>query len=134
MRSVTVHEIRSSKVKPKERYQGTHYWESQACREEGRNTRLREERRGWVKNPKNAAYNYVYHRTSVGVGDIARWAVSSGKGIPATAPETQVSKTDSLARRIRLVEKVDTPRQMSTAFWLCVLLGWLRVHRCYLRK
>ena len=27
---------------------------------------------GWVRNPKKAAYNAVYHRTSVGVGDILR--------------------------------------------------------------
>ncbi len=29
---------------------------------------------GWVTNPKKAAYNYVYNRTTVGVGDIAKAA------------------------------------------------------------
>ena len=27
---------------------------------------------GWVKNPRKAAYNAVYRRTTVGVGDVAR--------------------------------------------------------------
>lgn len=89
---------------------------------------------GWVKNPKKAAYNYVYHRTTVGVGDIARWTAGGGKSAPVTTPQSQATKTDSLARRLRLVEKVSTPRQVRTAFWLCVLLGWLGAHRYYLRK
>lgn len=31
---------------------------------------------GWVKNPKKALYNKVYHKTTVGVSDIARVALS----------------------------------------------------------
>lgn len=89
---------------------------------------------GWVKNPKKAAYNYVYHRTTVGVGDIARWTAGGGKSAPVTTPQSQATKTDSLAKQLRLVEKVSTPRQVRTAFWLCVLLGWLGAHRYYLRK
>lgn len=34
---------------------------------------------GWVNNPKKAAYNKVYNRTSVGVGDLARAATKSSK-------------------------------------------------------
>ena len=34
---------------------------------------------GWATNPKKAAYNAVYHRTSVGVPDIVNGAVSAGK-------------------------------------------------------
>ncbi len=27
---------------------------------------------GWVKNPKKAAYNKVYHKTSIGLGSILK--------------------------------------------------------------
>ncbi|WP_312694064.1 hypothetical protein [Caproiciproducens sp.] len=27
---------------------------------------------GWITNPKKAAYNKVYHKTSIGVGDILK--------------------------------------------------------------
>jgi len=33
---------------------------------------------GWIKNPKKAAYNAVYSRTTVGVGDVARAVAKSG--------------------------------------------------------
>lgn len=33
---------------------------------------------GWIKNPKKAAYNAVYSRTTVGVGDVARAVSKSG--------------------------------------------------------
>ena len=89
---------------------------------------------GWVKNPKRAAYNAVYGRTSVGVAGVARAIAPKprrrGSGtivviggnpdeMPAVAPRR------TLARQIHSVGQADT------ALLLCVLLGWAGVHRAY---
>lgn len=28
---------------------------------------------GYIKNPKRAVYNKIYHKTTFGIGDILRW-------------------------------------------------------------
>lgn len=88
---------------------------------------------GWVKNPKKAAYNAVYSRTTVGVGDIARAASKSGKkgasstsrtigGTPSPSPRVE---SKSLSKQINSVDKANK------ALVLCVLFGWAGVHRAY---
>lgn len=48
---------------------------------------------GLIRDPKKAAYNYVYHRTTVGVGDIVKAASkkeptkNAGKAEPKPAPQ-----------------------------------------------
>lgn len=39
---------------------------------------------GWIKNPRKAACNAVYHRTTVGVGDVARAITKPSRGKPAS--------------------------------------------------
>ena len=40
---------------------------------------------GWIKNPRKAAYNAVYRRTTVGVGDVARAIAKPSRGKSASA-------------------------------------------------
>lgn len=46
---------------------------------------------GWVKDPKRAAYNKVYNKTTVGVGDIARAATKPSKAPHDEAVDSRVS-------------------------------------------
>lgn len=51
---------------------------------------------GWATNPKKAAYNYAYKRTTVGVGQFASRSISgsgrsSGTGKPTTVGVGQVA-------------------------------------------
>lgn len=46
---------------------------------------------GWVKDPKRAAYNKVYNKTTVGVGDIARAAAKPSKAPHEKAADSRVS-------------------------------------------
>lgn len=86
---------------------------------------------GWVKNPRRAAYNAVYRRTTVGVGDIARIAAGSSKGrtkrpVRAAAPVAQTP-----ARTLET--SIETVGQANAALALCILLGYLGAHRFYAR-
>lgn len=59
---------------------------------------------GWVKNSKKAAYNYVYHRATVGVGDIARWTAGGGK------LDQLISRAPLQARRLCVYLLIDSPQ------------------------
>lgn len=37
---------------------------------------------GWIKNPKKAAYNKVYHKTTFGLSDILKLFKQNKKNIP----------------------------------------------------
>lgn len=52
---------------------------------------------GWVNNSKKAMYNKVYNKTTIGVGDLARIATSSGKNTntgKVRVRQSSNSKTD----------------------------------------
>lgn len=89
---------------------------------------------GWVKNPRKAAYNAVYRRTTVGVGDVARVIAPKrrrrGSGtvvVIGGGPD----ETPTVAPRRTLAGQIHSVRQADTALLLCVLLGWAGVHRAY---
>ena len=93
---------------------------------------------GWIKNPKKAAYNAVYSRTTVGVGDVARAVAKSGdrhsvsRASSITASPHEVTSSvksgqKSLAREITSVDR------SNKALLLCLLLGWSGAHRAYAR-
>lgn len=93
---------------------------------------------GWIKNPKKAAYNAVYSRTTVGVGDVARAVAKSGarssasrtSSITVSSHEvTPLAKPEqkSLTREITSVDRANK------ALLLCFLLGWSGAHRAYAR-
>lgn len=93
---------------------------------------------GWIKNPKKAAYNAVYSRTTVGVGDVARAVSKSGgrrsasRTSSTTVPPHEVtplakSEQKSLVREITSVDRANK------ALLLCLLLGWSGAHRAYAR-
>lgn len=52
---------------------------------------------GWITNPKKAAYNAVYHRTSVGVPDIVNGAVPAGKRSATQKTKTYNTKPTTTA-------------------------------------
>lgn len=57
---------------------------------------------GWVKDPKRAAYNKVYNKTTVGVGDIAR----------------AVSKPSGGSRKAVTKKAADTIQKPADAMWI----------------
>lgn len=94
---------------------------------------------GWIKNPKKAAYSYVYHRTTIGAGDVAR-ALSGGSKRSArrssskkAAPSLQSAASSAEIQMRTLESSMQTPGQATVALILCVLLGYLGVHRFYAR-
>lgn len=87
---------------------------------------------GWVKNPKKAAYNAIYHRTTVGVGDVARVVAGSSKKKAPASHEKQVAAYSTVQGRT-LATSITSVRQANIALILCVLLGYLGVHRFYAR-
>ena len=40
---------------------------------------------GWIKDPKKAAYNKVYNKTTFGVGDVYRWIGGNGSRSPSNS-------------------------------------------------
>lgn len=87
---------------------------------------------GWVKNPRKAAYNAVYHRTTVGVGDVARAVAGSSKKAGKTVARAQAATSPSAPDRT-LESSITTVRQANVALVLCVLLGYVGAHRFYAR-
>lgn len=61
---------------------------------------------GWIKNPKKAAYNAVYSRTTVGVGDVARAVAKSGA-------RSSASRTSSITVSSHEVTPLAKPEQKS---------------------
>lgn len=55
---------------------------------------------GWIRDPKKAAYNYVYHRTTVGVGDIAKAATKK-------KPEKKANKEPKAERQKPIEQPVN---------------------------
>ena len=47
---------------------------------------------GLIRDPKKAAYNYVYHRTTVGVGDIAKAATKKPKKAETETKDKQAPR------------------------------------------
>lgn len=87
---------------------------------------------GWVTNPRKAAYNAVYHRTTVGVGDIARAVAGSSKG--SARPSRAVVAAPAAQAPARTLEtSIETVGQANVALVLCVLLGYVGAHRFYAR-
>lgn len=72
---------------------------------------------GWVTNPKKAAYNKIYHKTTVGVGDILS-SSSTEKNVHAVNNEmTDIS-----------------PIYYDKTILLCTIFGgWFGLHK-YMRK
>ena len=58
---------------------------------------------GWVKNPKKAAYNKVYNKTTFGVNDIVRAASASG------SPKTHTSATRSSSSTKKSASTTSSP-------------------------
>lgn len=90
---------------------------------------------GWVKNPKKAAYNAVYRRTTVGVGDIARAASRTG-GKGSRSSSRAVYSAPSAAPRAegkKLSTQITSVGKANKALALCLLFGWAGVHRAYAR-
>lgn len=93
---------------------------------------------GWIKNPKKAAYNAVYSRTTVGVGDVARAVVKSGARSSASrASSITVSphEVTTLAKSEQksLTREITSADRANKALLLCLLLGWSGAHRAYAR-
>lgn len=61
---------------------------------------------GWIKNPKKAAYNAVYSRTTVGVGDVARAVAKSGA-------RSSASRTSSITVSSHEITPLAKPEQKS---------------------
>ena len=87
---------------------------------------------GWIKDPKKAAYNAVYHRTTVGVGDVARVVAGSPAKKSPKASAQQPAVHSSTPERT-LATSITSVRQANVALVLCVLLGYLGAHRFYAR-
>lgn len=93
---------------------------------------------GWIKNPKKAAYNAVYSRTTVGVGDVARAVAKSGgrrsasSASSTTIPPYEPTSSSKLERK-SLVREITTGDGVNKALLLCFLLGWSGAHRAYVR-
>lgn len=88
---------------------------------------------GWVKNPRKAAYNAVYRRTTVGVGDVARAIAPKRRRGSGTVVVIGGSPDEmpAVAPRRTLARQIHSVGQADTALLLCVLLGWAGVHRAY---
>lgn len=92
---------------------------------------------GWIKNPRKAAYNAVYHRTTVGVGDVARAIAKpsrrkSASGARSAAPAAPRAAAGGAASRT-LVQSMTSLGQLDWALLLCLFLGWTGAHRAYAR-
>lgn len=88
---------------------------------------------GWVTNPKKAAYNAVYSRTTVGVGDIARAASGKGKkGTPSASGSAHGgSSVAPRAEGKRLAKQITSIDKANRALVLCLFFGWAGAHRAY---
>ena len=76
---------------------------------------------GWVKVPKRAAYNAVYHRTTVGVSDLGKTRHRKKNRIQAkNAEEYQVMETR------------DTLYRDNSIIIACIFGGWFGLHK-YMR-
>ena len=93
---------------------------------------------GWIKNPKKAAYNAAYSRTTVGVGDVVRAVAKPYRGRPtsrtrsATAAVTR--STTGNATSGKLVQEMTSLKKLDRALLLCFFFGWAGAHRAYARK
>lgn len=93
---------------------------------------------GWIKNPKKAAYNAVYSRTTVGVGDVARAVAKSGGRRSVSSASSMTippyeSTSSAKPERKSLVREITTVDGANKALLLCFLLGWSGAHRAYVR-
>ena len=93
---------------------------------------------GWIKNPKKAAYNAVYSRTTVGVGDVARAvAKSGGRRSASSVSSTTVTSHEVVpsvkTERKSFVREITSVDSANKALLLCILLGWSGAHRAYAR-
>lgn len=78
---------------------------------------------GWIKNPKKAAYNAVYSRTTVGVGDVARAVAKSGA-------RSSASRTSSITVSSHEITPLAKPEQKLSLERLRRLTGQTR-RFCY---
>lgn len=95
---------------------------------------------GWIKNPKRAAYNKVYNKTTFGVGDIARAASGTKKRSHAKTSGSRSTTTavaggaGSNFARGTLPGSITTVGRANVTLVLCVLLGYFGIHRFYAKK
>lgn len=76
---------------------------------------------GWVTNPKKAAYNKIYNKTTVGVGDIL------------SSPHSSKSSKDTL-EPTSFIPIQQKPITYDKTIFVCTILGgWFGLHR-YMRK
>lgn len=76
---------------------------------------------GWVTNPKKAAYNKIYNKTTIGVGDILSYSQSSKSSKGTFEPDN-------------FVPVQQNPIPYDKTIFLCTIFGgWFGLHR-YMRK
>lgn len=81
---------------------------------------------GWVKDPKRAAYNKVYNKTTVGVGDIARAATKPSKKEKTAAIESShvsPAATHDVATRGPSDEKSSRPGCLRALFGIVFVIA-----------
>lgn len=92
---------------------------------------------GWIKDPKKAAYNKVYNKTTFGVNDVIK-AASSTKSKPRANPKSNANSNQRYASNSNLWEGVkelknqlgiNTKGKNKPAYYvygglLCVILGF----------
>lgn len=78
---------------------------------------------GWVTNPKKAAYNKIYNKTSVGVNDIIK--ASAKAGMPKNHSKSGMESQEPI---------YSEPIYYNKTILMCAIFGgWFGLHR-YMRK
>lgn len=78
---------------------------------------------GWAKNPKRAAYNKIYNKTTVGINSFSSYAVNSSNHKLNTYDVINVSVNEYLSSKNK-----------TTTLILAIFLGFLGIHRFYVGK
>lgn len=78
---------------------------------------------GWATNPKKAAYNKIYNKTSVGVNDIIKASTKTG-----------AQKNYSGLNTVHKESTYSEPTYYDKTILMCTIFGgWFGLHR-YMRK
>ena len=78
---------------------------------------------GWVKNPKKAAYNKVYNKTTMGINPFSSYSTNS--------PAHKTNNYDTL--NVSVNEYI-SGKNKNTALILAICLGVLGIHHFYVGK
>lgn len=79
---------------------------------------------GWIKDPKKAAYNKIYHKTTFGVNDIVRVASSNSskkQNYEIKSSENSIIQSKNKVLELEKVLGIDTSAKNKPAY--CVYLG-----------